>query len=296
MRHLARTHIARGRSLLRPSADDGRDRAGRLTRDIAAEGVRAIARPCSTKSRGVFPRLIELYDNTASLQDRTVDTGIVKPELGAPIRGRRLYRPRVRPRLRCSARASPIAPYDELRFEVPVLDEGDVNARVWIRIREVEQSLSADRANPWRDLPEGAIKATHRRERRLRGTGIAPKLFAATFWCGSGSTPKAGCRAAICAMRPGSNGRCWKLRSRAISSPTSRSATNHSTAPTRDTTSRRCAKHCSKVLSRTLTEPAPTPTRTALADLAQNVNRSARATARPFAIHPPGRCRLLQRL
>jgi Ni,Fe-hydrogenase III large subunit len=29
-----------------------------------------------------------------------------------------------------------------LSFEVPVLDAGDVNARVWIRIREVEQSLS----------------------------------------------------------------------------------------------------------------------------------------------------------
>ena len=27
-------------------------------------------------------------------------------------------------------------------FEVPVLDDGDVNARVWIRIREVEQSLA----------------------------------------------------------------------------------------------------------------------------------------------------------
>ena len=33
------------------------------------------------------------------------------------------------------------APYGELEFEVPVLDAGDVNARVWIRIREVEQSL-----------------------------------------------------------------------------------------------------------------------------------------------------------
>ena len=33
-------------------------------------------------------------------------------------------------------------PYDALRFDVPVLVEGDVNARVWIRIREVEQSLS----------------------------------------------------------------------------------------------------------------------------------------------------------
>jgi Ni,Fe-hydrogenase III large subunit len=33
-------------------------------------------------------------------------------------------------------------PYDILRFEVPVLQQGDVNARVWIRVREVEQSLA----------------------------------------------------------------------------------------------------------------------------------------------------------
>ncbi len=33
-------------------------------------------------------------------------------------------------------------PYDQLEFEVPVRRESDVNARVWIRIREVEQSLA----------------------------------------------------------------------------------------------------------------------------------------------------------
>ena len=33
-------------------------------------------------------------------------------------------------------------PSTERTFAVPVLNEGDVNARVWIRIREVEQSLS----------------------------------------------------------------------------------------------------------------------------------------------------------
>ena len=33
------------------------------------------------------------------------------------------------------------APYADLHFDVPVLTAGDVNARVWIRIREVEQSL-----------------------------------------------------------------------------------------------------------------------------------------------------------
>ena len=49
-------------------------------------------------------------------------------------------------------------PYDALSFAVPVLTEGDVNARVWIRIREVEQSLGLldqllDR------LPAGPLRA-----------------------------------------------------------------------------------------------------------------------------------------
>ena len=33
-------------------------------------------------------------------------------------------------------------PYPSLQFDVPVLSAGDVDARVWIRIREVEQSLA----------------------------------------------------------------------------------------------------------------------------------------------------------
>jgi len=33
-------------------------------------------------------------------------------------------------------------PYQELNFDVPVLTDGDVNARVWLRIREVEQSFA----------------------------------------------------------------------------------------------------------------------------------------------------------
>ena len=40
------------------------------------------------------------------------------------------------------ARCPGYPPYDQLAFTVPVLSEGDVNARVWIRIREVEQSLA----------------------------------------------------------------------------------------------------------------------------------------------------------
>ena len=49
-------------------------------------------------------------------------------------------------------------PYDQLAFDVPVLDAGDVNARVWIRIREVEQSLGLIEQIVGR-LPGGPIRA-----------------------------------------------------------------------------------------------------------------------------------------
>ncbi len=90
--------------------------------------------------RDKFPRLVELYDNTASLQDRTVRTGVLDGELA-----RRFGCGGVIGRASGCAfdarRDHPYAPYDELRFEAPVLHEGDVNARVWVRIHEIEESL-----------------------------------------------------------------------------------------------------------------------------------------------------------
>ncbi|MGE5157424.1 MAG: hydrogenase expression protein HypE, partial [Gemmatimonas sp.] len=50
------------------------------------------------------------------------------------------------------------APYDRLSFEVPVLDAGDVNARVWIRIREIEQSLALIE-QILTSLPRGPVRA-----------------------------------------------------------------------------------------------------------------------------------------
>jgi Ni,Fe-hydrogenase III large subunit len=87
-----------------------------------------------------FARLVELYDNTASLQDRTVGTGVLRADLARQF-GAGGVVGRAAGRL-CDARRRPgYAPYSELDFEVPVLEAGDVNARVWIRIREIEQSI-----------------------------------------------------------------------------------------------------------------------------------------------------------
>ena len=113
---------------------------GGVARDIAPDGP-AQLHALLAEIRRVFPALIELYDNTASLQDRTVMTGIVKPDYARQF-GVGGYVGRASGRNFDARRALAYAPYDALSFEVPVLDAGDVNARVWIRIREVEQSLA----------------------------------------------------------------------------------------------------------------------------------------------------------
>ncbi len=113
---------------------------GGVARDIAVDGITQI-KELLAEVRRAFPRLVELYDNTASLQDRTVTTGIVKPDYVRQW-GAGGYVGRASGHAFDARRNIGYAPYDKLSFEVPVREDGDVNARVWIRIREVEQSLA----------------------------------------------------------------------------------------------------------------------------------------------------------
>jgi Ni,Fe-hydrogenase III large subunit len=113
---------------------------GGVARDLAPEGA-ARLHALIADIRRTFPRLVELYDNTASLQDRTVSTGFVQPALARQY-GAGGYVGRASGRAFDARRNLAYSPYDELSFEVPVLDAGDVDARVWIRIREVDQSLA----------------------------------------------------------------------------------------------------------------------------------------------------------
>ena len=91
--------------------------------------------------RNRFPELVELYDNTASLQDRTVGTGVLSAALARQF-GCGGYIGRASGRSFDARRRLGYPPYEALRFEVPVREEGDVDARIWIRIREVEQSVA----------------------------------------------------------------------------------------------------------------------------------------------------------
>ncbi|HEY1474987.1 MAG TPA: NADH-quinone oxidoreductase subunit C [Pseudolabrys sp.] len=113
---------------------------GGVARDITPDGAAQI-QGLLTEVRRAFPRLVELYDNTASLQDRTVTTGILRPEYARQFSAGG-YVGRASGRAFDARRTPGYAPYDDLAFEVPVLTAGDVNARVWIRIREVEESLT----------------------------------------------------------------------------------------------------------------------------------------------------------
>jgi Ni,Fe-hydrogenase III large subunit len=113
---------------------------GGVARDIAPGG-KAELETLLAEIHRVFPRLIELYDNTASLQDRTITTGIVKPQYARQF-GAGGFVGRASGRAFDARRTPGYAPYTDLKFEVPVLTAGDVDARVWIRIREVEQSVA----------------------------------------------------------------------------------------------------------------------------------------------------------
>jgi len=113
---------------------------GGVRSDLAGECV-DLLRGLLAQIRSRFPELVELYDNTASLQDRTVGTGILSPELARQF-GCGGYVGRASGRNFDARRTPGYAPYDALQFELPVLADGDVDARIWIRIREVEQSTS----------------------------------------------------------------------------------------------------------------------------------------------------------
>jgi Ni,Fe-hydrogenase III large subunit len=112
---------------------------GGVAVDLAADGEAALRRLVATV-RERFPLLVGLYDDTASLQDRTVGTGAVGQDLVRRFAAGGFVG-RAAGRAFDARRALPYAPYDQLDFETPIREAGDVDARVWIRIEEVRESL-----------------------------------------------------------------------------------------------------------------------------------------------------------
>lgn len=112
---------------------------GGVASDIRESGPKAIAEAVAS-IRVAFPRLVEVYDETNSLQDRVVGTGHVRPEWVKQFAAGGFIG-RAAGRGFDARKWSGYGLYSDLTFETPVFEQGDVNARVWVRIREVEQSL-----------------------------------------------------------------------------------------------------------------------------------------------------------
>jgi Ni,Fe-hydrogenase III large subunit len=129
---------------------------GGVTADIRDGGLEAL-QTLAAELRRALPTLTEIYDATASLQNRTVTTGILKPALARQFAAGG-YVGRASGRNFDARRNLAYPPYDKLGFEVPVVQGGDVDSRVDIRVREIEQSLLLVGAI-LRDLPAGDVQA-----------------------------------------------------------------------------------------------------------------------------------------
>jgi Ni,Fe-hydrogenase III large subunit len=128
---------------------------GGVAADLEPPGVDAIL-SLTQRLRRQFPELIELYENTASLQDRTVGTGVVSAGLAAEFAAPG-YVGRASGRSFDARTCLPYPPYDVAPVEIAVRPEGDVDARIWVRIQEIQHSIGwLERALA--SLPGGPVR------------------------------------------------------------------------------------------------------------------------------------------
>ncbi len=125
---------------------------GGVKADLDADDIKTILAEMDFLSTE-FERLVLIYDENASVEDRVRDTGILKPE-----KARELCVVGVVARasgLNLDCRIHHVfPPYDVLCVNVPVLISGDVHARAWVRVEEVRESIRLIR-ELLNTLPEG---------------------------------------------------------------------------------------------------------------------------------------------
>ncbi len=112
---------------------------GGVANDLSGNGQAALL-DCVDEIERRFPALVAIYGDVASLADRMVGTGVVAARLVHRF-GAGGYVGRASSRGFDARRSPSYPPYDDLDVAVPVLADGDVNARVCIRIEEVKTSL-----------------------------------------------------------------------------------------------------------------------------------------------------------
>ncbi len=112
---------------------------GGVALDLTDTGVAAL-RAALAAIGAEIPGLLRIYDSHASLADRVVGTGIIASNLATRYAAGGVVG-RASGRGFDARRLPGSAPYDDLDFAIPVLPGGDVDARVRVRVAEIEASL-----------------------------------------------------------------------------------------------------------------------------------------------------------
>lgn len=111
---------------------------GGLAVDIAPEGTDAILHVLDAMD-AELPDLIRIYDDSSSLVDRMVGTGIIAPDLAARFAAGGFVG-RASGRSFDARRTPGYPPYADLDVAVAARSEGDVDARVRVRLDELRES------------------------------------------------------------------------------------------------------------------------------------------------------------
>ena len=127
---------------------------GGVTVDIDSEGIKTILAELDWLTKE-FERLVVIYDENSSVEDRVRDTGILSSEkarelcvVGFVARASGLN-------VDCRIH-QPFPPYDRISVTIPVLVSGDAHARAWVRVEEVRDSIRIIR-EILKSLPESGI-------------------------------------------------------------------------------------------------------------------------------------------
>jgi Ni,Fe-hydrogenase III large subunit len=129
---------------------------GGVTHDLT-NGAREMLAAMLDDATTRFAEVVRVYDATPSLQDRTCLTGIVAPDLVTRWAAGGFVG-RASGRAFDARRELAYPPYFGMEFAIPTFEAGDVNARVWVRIREVEESARLLRHWLWSTV-EGPLRA-----------------------------------------------------------------------------------------------------------------------------------------
>jgi Ni,Fe-hydrogenase III large subunit/Ni,Fe-hydrogenase III component G len=125
---------------------------GGVSEDLDAGGIQVIRDEMDWLSRE-FERLVPIYDENSSVEDRVRDTGILNTQTARNLGVVGFVARASGFNLDCRIH-HPFPPYDRISVTVPVLVSGDVHARAWVRVEEVRDSIRIIR-EILKTLPKG---------------------------------------------------------------------------------------------------------------------------------------------